>query len=42
MAAAGYEPRVGSMAAALPYCDETYPGNTLRSLAEAFTSFVGT
>ncbi len=40
MAAAGYEPMVGSMAAALPYCDETYAGNTLRSLAEAFTSFV--
>jgi uncharacterized protein with von Willebrand factor type A (vWA) domain len=31
-AAPGFEPRVASMAAALPYCDELLPADTFRSL----------
>ena len=31
-AAPGYEPRVGAMAAALPYCDQLLPADTFRSL----------
>ena len=34
-AAPGFEPLVGSMAAALPYCDSFVPANTARTLAEA-------
>jgi uncharacterized protein with von Willebrand factor type A (vWA) domain len=34
MAAAGYEPLVGGMAAALPHCDELLPGHSLRTLFE--------
>ena len=33
-AAAGYEPLVGGMAAALPHCDELLPGHSLRTLFE--------
>jgi uncharacterized protein len=33
-AAAGYEPLVGGMAAALPHCDELLPGHNLRTLFE--------
>ena len=35
-AAPGFEPRVGSMAAALPYCDAFLPAHTLRALPEVF------
>jgi hypothetical protein len=33
-AAPGYQPLVGSMAAALPYCDRFLPADTLRALAD--------
>lgn len=36
-AAPGFEPLVGSMAAALPHCDELLPANTLRSLGDVVT-----
>jgi uncharacterized protein len=32
---AGFEPLVGSMAAALPFCDELLPAHTLRALTDA-------
>ncbi len=35
-AATGFEPLVGSMAAALPYCDAFLPGHTLRALPDVF------
>jgi uncharacterized protein with von Willebrand factor type A (vWA) domain len=41
-AAAGYEPLVGSMAAALPYCDAFLPAHTLRALPEVFDAIAGT
>ncbi|MGH3461708.1 MAG: VWA domain-containing protein, partial [Kribbellaceae bacterium] len=31
-AAAGFAPLTGAMAAALPYCDELLPGDTLRAV----------
>ena len=34
-AADGYQPLVGSMASALPYCDAFLPANTVNSLADA-------
>jgi uncharacterized protein with von Willebrand factor type A (vWA) domain len=34
-AADGYQPLVGSMASALPYCNAFLPANTVNSLAEA-------
>lgn len=34
-AAPGFQPLVGSMAAALPYCDDLVPASTARALAEA-------
>jgi len=33
--AEGFEPRVGAMAAALPYCDRLLPAHTLRALVDA-------
>jgi uncharacterized protein with von Willebrand factor type A (vWA) domain len=41
-AAHGFEPRVGSMAAALPYCDAFLPAHTLRQLPEVFDAIAGT
>jgi uncharacterized protein with von Willebrand factor type A (vWA) domain len=35
-AAPGYQPLVGSMAAALPYCDAFLPANSLRALPAVF------
>lgn len=40
-AAPGFEPLVGSMAAALPYCDAFLPGNTLGSLPAVFDAIAG-
>jgi uncharacterized protein with von Willebrand factor type A (vWA) domain len=40
-AAPGFEPRVGSMAAALPYCDAFLPAHTLRALPEVFDAITG-
>jgi uncharacterized protein with von Willebrand factor type A (vWA) domain len=40
-AAPGFEPRVGSMAAALPYCDTFLPAHTLRALPEVFDAIAG-
>jgi uncharacterized protein with von Willebrand factor type A (vWA) domain len=34
----GYEPRVASMAAALPYCDDMLPAGTFRHLRDALSS----
>jgi hypothetical protein len=39
-AAPGYEPLVGSMAAALPYCDRLLPADTLRALADVVRAIV--
>ena len=39
-AAPGFEPRVGSMAAALPYCDAFLPAHTLRGVLAALDTFV--
>jgi uncharacterized protein with von Willebrand factor type A (vWA) domain len=39
--AAGYEPLVGSMAAALPYCDAFLPAHTLRELPAVFDAIAG-
>jgi uncharacterized protein len=36
VAATGFAPLVGSMAAALPYCDDLLPAHDLRSLGDAF------
>ena len=36
--AAGFEPRVAAMAAALPYCDALLPADTFRSLRDALNS----
>ncbi len=36
VAASGFAPLVGAMAAALPYCDELLPAHDLRALGEAF------
>ncbi|HEY3924790.1 MAG TPA: VWA domain-containing protein [Acidothermaceae bacterium] len=36
VAASGFAPLVGSMAAALPYCDDLLPAHDLRALGEAF------
>ena len=33
-AAPGFQPLVGSMAAALPFCDEFLPADTIRELAD--------
>ncbi len=40
--ASGYEPLVGSMAAALPYCDAFLPADTLRGLPAVFDAIAGT
>ncbi|MGD9957787.1 vWA domain-containing protein [Nocardioides sp.] len=40
-AAEGFEPLVGSMAAALPYCDAFLPADTLRSLPQVFDAIAG-
>ncbi|RYP88257.1 VWA domain-containing protein [Nocardioides guangzhouensis] len=40
-AAPGFEPRVGSMSAALPYCDAFLPAHTLRALPEVFDAIAG-
>lgn len=39
-AAPGFEPLVGSMAAALPYCDDFVPAHTPRTLAEALDAIL--
>ena len=39
-AAPGFEPLVGSMAAALPYCDAFLPAHTLRAVLAALDAFV--
>lgn len=39
-AAPGFEPLVGSMAAALPFCDAFLPAHTLRALPEVFDAIV--
>ncbi len=39
-AAPGYEPLVGSMAAALPYCDRFLPADTLRGLADVVRAII--
>jgi uncharacterized protein len=39
-AAPGFEPLVGSMAAALPYCDAFLPAHTLRAVLEALDAVV--
>jgi uncharacterized protein with von Willebrand factor type A (vWA) domain len=36
VAASGFAPLVGAMAAALPYCDELLPAHNLRALGDAF------
>ena len=38
VAAPGYRPLAGALAAALPYCDALLPGNTLDALAEVVNS----
>ena len=40
-AAPGFEPLVGSMAAALPFCDEFLPAHTLRELPQVFDAIAG-
>jgi uncharacterized protein with von Willebrand factor type A (vWA) domain len=40
MSAPGFEPAVGSMAAALPYCDELLAADTIRSLAGVVAAIV--
>ncbi|MEP6814447.1 MAG: VWA domain-containing protein [Marmoricola sp.] len=40
-AGAGFEPLVGSMAAALPYCDSFLPAHTLRALPEVLAAIHG-
>ena len=40
-AATGFQPLVGSMAAALPYCDAFLPAHTLRALPEVFDAIAG-
>jgi uncharacterized protein with von Willebrand factor type A (vWA) domain len=40
-AAPEFEPLVGSMAAALPFCDAFLPAHTLRALPEVFDAIVG-
>jgi len=34
----GFEPLVGSMAAALPFCDEFLPAHTVAALPEVFAA----
>ena len=41
VAAPGYEPLVGSMAAALPYCDAFLPADNLRALPAVFDAIAG-
>jgi len=38
--AAGFEPLVGSMAAALPFCDEFLPAHTLRAMTDALAAIL--
>jgi uncharacterized protein with von Willebrand factor type A (vWA) domain len=40
-AASAYQPLVGSMAAALPYCDAFLPADTLRALPAVFDAIAG-
>ena len=40
-AAVGFEPLVGAMAAALPYCDAFLPAHTLRDLPAVFDAIAG-
>ena len=37
-AAESYQPLVGSMASAMPYCDDFLPANTVDSLADALSA----
>ena len=41
-AAPGFEPRVGSMAAALPFCDAFLPAHTARAMREAWEELLDT
>ena len=41
-AAPGFEPLVGSMAAALPFCDAFLPADTLHGLDDVFDAIAGT
>lgn len=40
-AAPGFAPLVGSMAAALPFCDAFLPAHTVRAMTEAFDAIAG-
>ena len=40
-AATGFQPLVGSMAAALPYCDAFLPADRLSALPEVFEAIAG-
>lgn len=40
-AAAGWEPLVGSMSAALPFCDRVLPGHTVRALLDVVDAVAG-
>ena len=40
LAAPGYEPRVGGMAAALPFCDAVLPADTVSGLADVVAAIV--
>jgi uncharacterized protein len=40
-AAAGFEPRAGGMAAALPYCDALLPGHTLAAIGDVANALAG-
>jgi uncharacterized protein with von Willebrand factor type A (vWA) domain len=40
-AAVGFQPLVGSMAAALPYCDAFLPADRLSALPDVFDAIVG-
>ncbi|MDT4923462.1 MAG: uncharacterized protein QOG01_1175 [Pseudonocardiales bacterium] len=40
-AAPGFEPRVATMAAALPYCDRHLPADTFRSLTQVIAAIAG-
>jgi uncharacterized protein with von Willebrand factor type A (vWA) domain len=40
-AATGFQPLVGSMAAALPYCDAFLPADRLSALPDVFDAIAG-
>jgi len=41
VAAPGYQPLVGAMAAAMPYCDDIFSGHSTNALQDAFASIAG-